>query len=257
MKAMCVAALCLVSSAALAASPTGGHNGVGPDPDGDGNPATVTRGFLRIGDAAEAAFDPPYRIITFDAPQGKPGASLTDTYAATLGVRFSPGLTRQVCGAQRDGDYSTACTYLRAPSGRVVGGYRDDWGDPLQVTFARPVCVAAAAIYPTGGKEGERFKVTLQPVAADKTLLAPAELTFAWTSDTYRWRLMAGVAMPNTPAKKLRVSVTSLDRPKEIIRFLIDDIAFVDTHCAAETKRLDAATAQNAGDEKSAATAGS
>ncbi|MEL7488995.1 MAG: hypothetical protein AAGJ87_17510, partial [Pseudomonadota bacterium] len=35
-------------------------NGIGPDPDGDSNPATVTRPLAKIGDAAEASFDPPY-----------------------------------------------------------------------------------------------------------------------------------------------------------------------------------------------------
>ena len=34
-------------------------NGIGPDPDGDTNPATNTRALAKIGDAAEASFDPP------------------------------------------------------------------------------------------------------------------------------------------------------------------------------------------------------
>ncbi|MBY0422169.1 MAG: hypothetical protein K2Q06_07690, partial [Parvularculaceae bacterium] len=193
----------------------------------DGNPAVKTRGFMRIGDAAEAAFDPPWRVVTFDLPPGKIGERLTTQYARHYGVSFSQGLTRQLCNGQRDGFLDTQCTYLRAPSGRIAAAYRDDWGAPLVINFDAPVCAAAMAIYPTGGKEGEKFRIRLVPVAADGDALPKAELFFTWTENTFRWRLMAGVESLDKRATRVRVTVDSLDNPKVAVRFLLDDVAYL------------------------------
>lgn len=202
-------------------------DGVGADPDGDGNPAVKTRGFMRIGDAAEAAFDPPWRVVTFDLPPGKIGERLTTQYAPHFGVSFSTGLTRQLCNGQRDGYFDTQCTYLRAPSGRIAAAYRDDWGAPLEIRFEAPICAAAMAIYPTGGKEGERFRIRLTPFAENGDALPKQDLFFTWTENTFRWRLMAGVETLDKLATRLRVTVDSLDNPTVAVRFLLDDVAYL------------------------------
>lgn len=221
------------------AAPARGGNGLGPDPDGDGNPATNTRGFLRIGDAAEAAFDPPYRVITFEAPPGNHNEPLKTQYADKFGVAFGAGVRRQICG-ERYFQYDTQCTYLRAPSGRFAAIYRHDWGAPLTVTFAKPVCIAATAIYPTGGKQGEAFKVTLEPFAADGAALPKSEMRFTWEQNTFRWRLMAGVYMLKERATSVKMRVDSVDDPKKAVRFLIDDLAFIDTECEAALAKIEA-----------------
>lgn len=207
------------------------HNGWGYDADGDGNPATNTRGMYRIGNAAEASLDPPYRVITFEAPPGAHGEAIGLQYAKEFGVSFGRGLNRQVCEGQRYFQYDSQCTYKRAPSGRFAAVYRDEWGRPLEIKFAAPVCVAALAVYPTGGKEGERFRVRIQPYAADGTRLPSANVRFNWTKDTFRWRLMAGAYMLKERASRIDVEVTSLDERKKSVRFLIDDVAFVEHGC--------------------------
>ena len=242
----CISALAAVFGAALfAAGPAGAqNNGWGVDADGDGNPATNARGIYRIGDAAEAALDPPYRVITFEAPPGRHGEPLGLQYAKEFGVRFGRGLSRQICEGQRYFQYDSQCTYRRAPSGRFAAVYRDDWGYPLEISFAAPVCVAALAIYPTGGKEGEHFRVRIQPYAADGKKLPRANVRFQWTKDTFRWRLMAGAYMLGERATRIEVDIESVDNRKKPVRFLIDDVAFVEEGCeAALAEIVDAAEA--------------
>lgn len=212
------------------------RNGIGPDPDGDTNPATNTRIFSKIGDEAEAAFDPPYQVVTFEAPPGRHLEKIRNQYGDDLGVKFSRGLTRQICEGQRYFQYDSQCTYMRAPSGRFAAAYRDDFSRPLRIRFDQPVCVAAMAIYPTGGKEGERFEVTLQGYDENENALSPAKISFQWTKDTFRWRHMAGAFYPNRQASRVDVSMKSLD-PKErnkIVRFLIDDVAFIEGGCSED-----------------------
>lgn len=221
------------------AAPATSGNGIGPDPDGDGNPATNTRGFMRIGDAAEAAFDPPYRVITFEAPPGSHNEVLKGQYANKFGVVFGTGVRRQICG-NRYFQYDTQCTYLRAPSGRFAAFYRHDWGEPMTVKFAKPVCVAATAIYPTGGKQGEAFKVTLEPFAADGTALPKSVMRFTWETNTFRWRLMAGVYMLKDRATSVKLRVDSVDEPKKAVRFLVDDLAFIDEGCEDALEKIKA-----------------
>lgn len=207
------------------------ENGLGPDPDGDGNPAVNTRAVARIGDAAEAALDPPYRVITFEAPPGKHGDKIGLQYGKEFGVTFGPGLVRQVCEGQRYFRYDSHCTYRRAPSGRFAALYHDEWRKPLQINFASPVCMMAVAIYPTGGREGEQYRVRLQPYAADGRRLPRATVRFNWTRDTFRWRLMAGAHLLNEGASRVDVEVESMDSRRKNVRFLIDDLAFMETGC--------------------------
>ncbi|MEE2693088.1 MAG: hypothetical protein VX640_16285 [Pseudomonadota bacterium] len=207
------------------------RNGVGPDPDGDTNPATNTRAMARIGDAAEAALDPPYQVITFETPPGKHGDKIGLQYAKDFGVTFGKGLSRQVCEGQRYFRYDSDCTYRRAPSGRYAALYQDEWRRPLEINFANPVCAAALAIYPTGGKEGEQYRVRIQPYTADGRKLARATVRFSWTQDTFRWRLMAGAFMLGERASRIEVNVDSIDDKKKNVRFLIDDVAFIESGC--------------------------
>ena len=209
-------------------------NGVGPDPDGDTNPATNTRAISKIGDAAEAAFDPPYRVVTFEAPPGRHNDVIRKDYQKDFGVTFSRGLNRQICEGQRYFQYNSQCTYLRAPSGQYAAVYQDDYRRPLRIRFEQPVCVAAMAIYPTGGKEGEIFEVTLQGYDSNDQKLDAAKVKFKWTQDTFRWRHMAGAYFTNQKAQRVDVSMRSLD-PKEkgkIVRFLLDDVAFIENACS-------------------------
>ena len=50
------------------------ENGIGPDPDNETNPATITGAISIVGDAALAADDPPYAVVTFEPPPGGHGA---------------------------------------------------------------------------------------------------------------------------------------------------------------------------------------
>lgn len=207
-------------------------NGAGYDADGDLNPAVNTRLIARIGDAAEAALDPPFKIVTFEASPSHHGDPVASERVDSRTIRFSPGLKRQLCDGRRYFSYDTECPYLAAPSGRFAAVYRDEWRRPLQIAFEEPVCAAALAVYPTGGAEGETFKVVLQPYAGDGAELQKVEYEFNWTHDTFRWRLMAGAFFFDRKAGRLDVSVESKADTSKIVRFLIDDVAFIEDDCA-------------------------
>ncbi|MEQ1929565.1 MAG: hypothetical protein ABL957_03405 [Parvularculaceae bacterium] len=217
----------LLGSAAFALAP----NGEGPDPDGDSNPAVNTQLFARIGDAAEAALDPPFQIVTFEAARIKHGEKIGEEKVGDRKVKFSNGLSRQICKGQLYFRYDTQCTYMAAPSGEMAALYREEWGRPLKVAFDQPVCAAALAAYPTGGQEGERYEIRLQPYDADSKKLQAAAYQFQWTNDTYRWRLMAGAFFGAAKATRMDVNIVSLTNPKKVVRFLIDDVAFIENDC--------------------------
>ena len=219
-------ALFALGAAALA------PNGEGPDPDGDSNPAVNTRLFARIGDAAEAALDPPFEIATFEAPRVRHGEKIVDEKAGARKIAFSKGLNRQICKGQLYFRYDTQCTYMAAPSGEMAALYRNEWGHPLKIKFEQPVCAAALAAYPTGGQEGERYELQLQPYDADGEKLEAAAHEFQWTKDTFRWRLMAGAFFEAEKAARVDVNIVSLSNPKKVVRFLIDDVAFIEEDCA-------------------------
>jgi hypothetical protein len=243
-------------------------NGTGPDPDGDGNPAVDSRLFARIGDSAEAALGPPWCIVTFEmrpsilfrratddppgcrlaatAPPGRNDEPIRDQYYPMVGVKFGNGLKRQICEGQRYSGYDTECTYLAAPSGQYAAVYRDDWRRPLRIRFEKPACAAALALYPTGGAEGEEFQITIQPYIDDLTPLAPVKYNFTWTKDTFRWRLMAGALFPEKKASRIDVNIKSLKDEKRIVRFLIDDVAYIEhdeARCGKALADIEADTA--------------
>lgn len=241
-RSVLTAVIVTAASAAFggAAAQSYGPNGYGADPDGDSNPAVDTRLIARIGDAAEAALDPPFKVITFEAPPGKHGERIANQYARKYGVTFEGELFRQICEGPRYFRYDSECTYMRAPSGRFAALHKDRWGDPLKINFAAPVCAAALALYPTGGREGETYRVELQPYAEDDTPLKPVRYHFDWTKDTFRWRLMAGAFFPQTKAARLEVNIESRDDRRKPVRFLIDDVAFIQDECAEAMTIVDA-----------------
>ena len=213
------------------------ENGVGLDPDGDSNPATDTSslsGGLSIsGPGAVLDEDAPYAVIDFEAPPGAHGDDLSSQYKDDFGVSFGPGLTRQICEGQRRFAYDTLCTYEAAPSGSYAAGYVNDLNAPFEITFDRPVCVVAMAIYPTGGKEGEPFKLTIKAWDEAGASLSPVAVEFAWTQNTVRWRHMAGAYYLDRRASKISLRMESLDgkEKRDILRFLIDDLAVIETGC--------------------------
>jgi hypothetical protein len=211
------------------------ENGVGPDPDGDTNPATDTRVVSFIADAEAADGDPPYTVITFEPPPGKHGEAIRQDYAAEFGVKFGKGLTWQICTGKRLFYYDTMCTYEAPTSGKFSAGYLNYLNAPLSIKFEKPICVVTMSIYPTGGKEDEPFEFKIQGwnEAGDKLSDATAE--FRWTANTVRWRNMAGAYFVDQRAAKITISMRSKDpsQAKDTLRYLIDDLAFVDEGCDA------------------------
>lgn len=211
------------------------ENGVGADPDGDTNPATDTRVVPFFTDAAEAADDPPYAVITFEPPPGRQNEAIIHDYEEKFGVTFGRGLSWQICRGQRHFQYDSMCTYAAPTSGQFAAGYLNYLNSPLRIEFARPVCIVTMSIYPTGGKEGEPFEFKIEGWTESGDKLAVATTDFEWTNDTVRWRNMAGVYFVDQRAKRITVSMRSLDpaEAKETLRYLIDDFAFVDDGCDA------------------------
>lgn len=231
---MCMKKLTLLSAAAaglFAGAAFAAPNGEGPDPDGDSNPAVNTRLFARIGDAAEAALDPPFQIATFEAARTRHGEKVNEEKVGERKISFSGGLSRQICKGQLYFRYDTQCTYMAAPSGEMAALYRDEWGRPLKVKFEQPVCAMALAAYPTGGREGERYRIELQPYDAEDKKLDKVAYEFTWTNDTYRWRLMAGAFFGARQAARIDVNMASLSDSGKVVRFLIDDVAFIESDC--------------------------
>lgn len=215
-------------------------NGSGYDPDGDSNPAVNTRLIARIGDAAEAALDPPFKIITFETSAPHADDMIHTQKIDNHTVTFSPGVKRQVCDGQPYSRYDSACVYMAAPSGRYAAVYSDEFHRPLSIEFDKPVCAAALAVYPTGGAEGETFKVVLQPYSEDGAALDKVEYEFNWTKDTFRWRLMAGAFFLDQKAKRVDVNVESKANHSKIVRFLIDDVAFIEDDCSVAMDDINA-----------------
>ena len=209
------------------------ENGIGPDPDRDTNPATITGVIKRVGDAAEAANDAPYRVVTFEAPPGSHGDVIRKAYEKDFGVKFGRGLTRQICEGQRRFYYDSICTYEAAPSGKYAAGYVNYLNAPLLIEFDRPVCVVTMAIYPTGGAEREPFTVTINGWDAQGAPLPAAQAEFEWTQNTVRWRHMAGAYYIGARASKITVGMKSgtASEAGDVLRFLIDDVAFVQDGC--------------------------
>ncbi len=235
LKVGAVAATMLLAMAPASAQRN--ENGYGPDPDGDSNPATKTRAIANFG-ATDLKLDPRFTVITFEPPPGAHRRHISGQYVPTYGVAFSKGLEWQICDDQRYYQYDSLCTYIRPPSGVFAAYYRDDWKRPLEVKFNKPVCAAMMSVYPTGGKEGEKFKVTLKAKKSNGDPAGEANVTFAWTQDTFRWRVMAGGFFLNEDASSIDVMVRRVENAGDVVQFLIDDLAFVETGCEAVIKDI-------------------
>lgn len=234
------AAAGVLASAALAQGGQFHENGIGPDPDGDSNPATRTLALASIG-AEDARLDPRFRVISFEPPPGQHGDKIRNQYAERFGARFSKGLNRQICEeGQRYFRYDTFCSYIAPPSGAFAAHYRTDRREPLSITFEKPVCAAALSIYPIGGREGERFEATLTPYVGDRKL-ETARIRFAWSQNTFRWGTMVGgfflkapTGSGDEPVDRIEVMIRSRDpvsKNADIVQFLIDDFGTVDKDC--------------------------
>ena len=209
------------------------ENGIGPDPDNDSNPATITGVIARINDADAAAADAPYRVINFEPPPGKHGEIIREDYARKFGVHFGRGVTRQICEGQRRFYYDSMCTYEAAPSGIFAAGYLNYLNAPLIIEFDKPVCVVTTAIYPTGGRQREPFTVTIKGWDEHGVPLPVAKAEFEWTRYTVRWRHMAGAYYIGSRAKKIAISMNSgsASQAGDVLRYLFDDLAFVQDGC--------------------------
>lgn len=228
------------------------ENGIGPDPDNDTNPATITGVIKRYNEPSPPSVDAPYTVVNFEPPPGKHGETVRNDYAEKYGVRFGRGVTRQICDGQRRFYYDSMCTYEAAPSGEFALGYVNYLNAPLLIEFDQPVCVVTMAIYPTGGNEGEKFTVTIEGEDGMGTPLPPASTSFEWTKNTVRWRHMAGAYYLGGRAKNIRVSMVSDKRRPggDVLRFLIDDLAFVHDSCNEVIKEFSDPEIISAGTEQ-------
>lgn len=232
-KRLFAAAAALAAFSSFAAAPAFGQaheNGYGPDPDGDSNPATRTRAIANIG-ATDINLDPRFTVMTFEPPPGAHDGAIGAKYGDKFGVGFSKGLRWQICDGPRYFEYNSLCTYIRPPSGAYAAYYRDDFKRPLEVKFDKPVCAVMMSVYPTGGKEGEDFKVTLKARNADGDPVGTANVKFAWTQDTFRWRVMAGGFFLNAAATSVDITVARAKNNGDVYQFLIDDLAYVHENC--------------------------
>lgn len=227
----------LAMSAPIGALAQSNENGYGPDPDGDTNPATRTRAVANVG-ATDVNLNPRFTIMNFEPPPGVHGGKIRDQYASKNGVAFGKGLKWQICDDQRYFQYDSLCTYIRPPSGLYAAYYRDDRKSPLKISFNKPVCAVMMSIYPPGGREGEKFTATLKAKNSKDEDAGTATITFAWTLDTFRWRVMAGGFFLKEPASSLDVTIARAENPGEVIQFLIDDLAYIETGCDAALEEI-------------------
>ena len=233
-----------LASPALAQGGQFHENGIGPDPDRDTNPATRTFALASIG-AEDARLDARFSVISFEPPPGRHAEKIGNQYAGRFGVSFGKGLKRQICEeGQRYFRYDTLCSYIAPPSGAYAAHYRTDRRDPLEVSFKTPVCAAALSIYPIGGREGERFEVTLTPYAGDRKL-RPAKTRFSWTQNTFRWRTVVGGIFLDGSADRVEIMIHSRDpvaRNADIVQFLIDDFGIIEKDCEKALEDIRKAT---------------
>lgn len=220
------------------------ENGIGPDPDNDSNPATITDVIPFIGEVLVNSDGEKFPIIHFEPPPGTHGEPIRVDYEASHGVTFGPGLSWQICEGQRHFQYNSMCTYEAPTSGNFAAGYLNYLNRPLIIEFDKAVCLASMSIYPTGAVKNEPFLFTVEGWDDDNQLIATASKEFHWNKDTVRFKNLAGAYFASTPAKKISVSLKSLDplQAGKTLRYLIDDLSFARGDCtdavAVVEKRL-------------------
>ena len=233
-----LAALIATSSIAHPASTDHQHdaslvheNGIGPDPDGDTNPATITRVVAFQGASEKLNTSAPYHLITFEPPPGRHGELIIKDYGEEFGATFSKGLRWQECRGSRHGLYDSLCVYPAPTSGVFAAVYETANNKPLTIEFEKPACLATMSIYPTGGEDGEQFTLFISGWDEEGNRLTQASETFSWQKNIVRFDNLAGAFFDGAPAKKLSVTLTRANKPYENIRFLIDDLGFVSEQC--------------------------
>ncbi len=222
------------------------ENGIGPDPDGDSNPATDTRVTPFVGRVLTDAEGSTFPVVHFEPPPGTHGEPIIQDYQEEYGVKFGPGLSWQICEGQRHFQYNSMCTYEAPTSGRFAAGYRNRLNRPLAIEFDQPACLVTMSIYPTGAKQNESFAFEIKGWDADDRPLDVARVEFEWESETVIFDNIAGAHFVDTPAKRITVSMRSLDshNPKNIdtLRYLIDDLAFISGSCEAAVDEVETRT---------------
>lgn len=209
------------------------ENGIGPDPDNDTNPATDTTILPFVGEVLTGADGTVFPVIHFEPPPGTHGEAIRTDYEGKYGVTFGPGLSWQVCEGQRHFYYNSMCTYEAPTSGKFAAGYLNYLNSPLVIEFEEPVCLVSMSMYPTGAKQREPFVFKIQGWGTDGLPIDSAQEEFEWRKETVRFRNIAGAYFDGKPAKKIAVSMQSLDplEASETLRYLIDDLAFVSGSC--------------------------
>ena len=206
----------VLAGALCAATPAAAqHNGYGVDRDGDGNPATNVRGFFHS-DLADTALNPPFNVVNFEPPTARHGDAVRSQYKKRYGVSFSDGLVLQACEGQQYFEYNSTCTYLKPPSGAHAALYQSDSERALQIRFDEPVCAASLAIYPTGGREGERFRADLTMYRTEDGVerkVGASKIDFTWTRDTFRWRSKLMAFLNSGSADRIDVKIRSRGAP--------------------------------------------
>ncbi len=256
-KTICLAAIVAAAPSAAAAHPHDGEaghdhgggwvheNGIGPDPDGDSNPATDTRVLPFVGRVLVDAEGSTFPVVHFEPPPGTHGEPIIQDYYGKYGVKFGPGLSWQICEGQRHFQYNSMCTYQAPTSGRFAAGYRNVLNRPLAIEFDQPACLVTMSIYPTGAELEELFEFEIQGWDADDRPLDRARVEFEWENETVIFDNIAGAYFMDAPAKRITVSMKSLDeearrkesedkeddREVDTLRYLIDDLAFISGSC--------------------------
>ncbi len=220
------------------------ENGVGPDPDGDTNPATDTSVVPFVGEILTGADGTAFPVVHFEPPPGTHGEPIIEDYSEDFGVKFGPGLSWQICEGQRHFQYNSMCTYEAPTSGAFAAGYRNLVNRPLVIEFKEPVCFVSMSIYPTGAKDDEPFLFAIEGRDSADQLIDAASLEFKWNKDTVRFNNIAGAYFTERPAKKIAVSMRSLDplEAKDTLRYLIDDLAFLGGSCDAAVDEVETRT---------------
>ena len=209
------------------------ENGIGPDPDNDSNPATITNIVPFIGEALVNSNGDKFPIIHFEPPPGTHREPIRLDYKISHGVTFGPGLSWQICEGQRHFQYDSMCTYEAPTSGKFAAGYLNYLNRPLVIDFDQPVCLTSMSIYPTGAVKDEPFLFTVEGWDEAGQLIATANKQFNWNQHTVRFRNLAGAYFANTPAKRVTISLKSLDpkQARDTLRYLIDDLSYARGDC--------------------------
>lgn len=220
------------------------ENGIGPDPDGDTNPATDTRVIAFVGEVLTGADGSAFPVVHFEPPPGRHGEPIRRDYVKDHGVRFGPGLSWQICEGQRHFQYNSMCTYAAPTSGKYAAGYLDYLNRPLIIEFDKPVCLFTLSMYPTGAKENEPFIFTIEGWDENNAPIESASEEFNWNRQTVRWNNIAGAYFLGAPASKIAISMKSRDpaEAKETLRFLIDDLGYISGSCEAGVAEVESRT---------------